>query len=293
MEPDTKYALHHATDPSTLKWAATIKLTPEVLQKLQAGSVSIRFAAEKTETSVLRVDGESFELLSFQEDRSVSHLCTLKREQPSSSAGGGEGYAFHETGRIAKKLLVQRMLDGTEKDRLKDRHAQCVVDSKARSSILLDDKPATGSKTKARLKRQVIYLDPSSLKSTSSAPSTSARKRRLPSALTPEALQNMTLAIDKDELRHLPPPASSATPHPAAASTDAVEETVVKKKARKSAAVRGAPSSTRKATAAKKPKASIPPISTTTQADSVAKCTSQPDPQEENHLEAKQPPSPG
>ncbi|KDO34562.1 hypothetical protein SPRG_00625 [Saprolegnia parasitica CBS 223.65] len=148
MEPSAKYALYHATDPASLKWAAKIRLTPELLAKLQDGSVaddlSLTFSADKTEPSVLRVGDEAFELLTYPEDASVNHLCTLSPEDD------GRGYSFYETGRIAKKLIVQRLLDSTEKDRLKDRHAKSVEDYKSRSSKLLEDKPTRGERKRTR-----------------------------------------------------------------------------------------------------------------------------------------------
>ncbi|ETW03798.1 hypothetical protein, variant [Aphanomyces invadans] len=110
------------------------------------------------------------------------------------------------------------MLDGIEKDRIKDRHAKSVEDSKARSSIVLENKPTIG-KGKTRTMRQTVLLNPSlSLKATST-PSTSMRKRRLPSALTPESLESMMQAIDKDELRHIPLPPAPIFPSESASST--------------------------------------------------------------------------
>ncbi|KDO17021.1 hypothetical protein SPRG_17545, partial [Saprolegnia parasitica CBS 223.65] len=182
------YALYHATDPASLKWAAKIRLTPELLAKLQDGSVaddlSLTFSADKTEPSVLRVGDEAFELLTYPEDASVNHLCTLSPEDD------GRGYSFYETGRIAKKLIVQRLLDSTEKDRLKDRHAKSVEDYKSRSSKLLEDKPTRGERKRTRT---VIWQpDTPAVAIPEKKPLTA-----FASALTPDQLEAITHEIAK------------------------------------------------------------------------------------------------
>ncbi|KAF0693422.1 Aste57867_15622 [Aphanomyces stellatus] len=204
MEPNTKYALHHAEKPTSLKWAATIKLTPEVLAKLQENpsAISVRFAADKSETSVLQVDGASYELFSHAEEKTVNHLCALVR------ADDGDGYAFHETGRIAKKLIVQRMLDVQEKDRLKDRHAKSVQESKSRASIVVDAIKPAGRATR---KRQIVLLEtfPSIAASTPAKPRLAFSLawfvqtilRRLKSGLTAEGVASIQRMIEKEELR--------------------------------------------------------------------------------------------
>ncbi|OQR90177.1 hypothetical protein ACHHYP_05723 [Achlya hypogyna] len=203
MEPTAKYALYHATEPSALKWVAKIRLTPELLAKLQDGAaveeLTLQFAVDKTEPSVLRVGDESFELLTYPEDASVNHLCTLAPEDD------GNGYAFHETGRIAKKLIVQRLLDGQEKDRLKDRHARSVVDSKARSSKLLDDKPTRADRKRTR----TVVWSPE----TPAAATSAKASATFPSALTPEQLDNIAHGIAKIlETPPKPPPVKVVKP---------------------------------------------------------------------------------
>ncbi len=176
-------------EPESLKWAATLRLTPELLAKIQRNddddkntavsslSMSIRLASDKSETSVLRVGDEEFELLAYSEDPAVNHLVTLTNAGSSSTQKGG--FSFHETGRIAKKLIVQRMLDGQEQLRLKDRHAKSVVESKSRTSKLLDVNPPTKAVRK-RTTRLVCPRRPTpfSFSSTSSSIEIDAEPQR-------------------------------------------------------------------------------------------------------------------
>ncbi|KAH9103946.1 hypothetical protein LEN26_015164 [Aphanomyces euteiches] len=213
MELNGEYALHHAADSSRLKWAATIKLTPEVLLKLQQAPTSVSIRLDKTESNVLEVDGQRFELHSFDEDGGVNHLCTLTPDESG-------GYSFHESGRIAKKLHVMRMLDGQEKDRLKDRHAKSVQDSKARSSIVLESKPTT-----AKGRRESVLLD-------TPVPPTAppAKKRRLESALNPRSLESIQKAIEKEELRQIKPKEPPKPPTATPAKKTAKKKTPAKEK---------------------------------------------------------------
>lgn len=177
-----------------MQWAAHIRLTPELLLKLQqapeqvlltlnASSADTRKSSKKT--SLLSVDmgasGESedsgltrYELHSFQEDPRVNYLCTFRQDNAhkphvendtasqatdSSEVGlgttvssGGDGFSVYTTGKIYQKLIVQRMLDSTEKDRMKDRHAQSVIESRSRASKLLEDQPpSTGKRRRVSL----------------------------------------------------------------------------------------------------------------------------------------------
>lgn len=171
-----QYALHDSDGSQPLRWAAHVRLTPELLHKLRhtPSQVSLRLNASsssttngqpsKNRTSVLSVvqqrsdaegDGadaavmEQYELLSFREDPRVNHVCTFRRksvECASSSSLLNGGYAIYKTGMIHQKLIVQRLLDATEKDRMKDRHAKSVLDSRARSSKLLEQQPPEAKK---------------------------------------------------------------------------------------------------------------------------------------------------
>lgn len=170
-----QYALHDSDGFQPLRWAAHVRLTPELLHKLRhsPAQVSLRLNASsssaangqpsKNKTSVLSVlqqqteeaEGddadtalpvmEQYELLSFREDPRVNHVCTFRRESASAASSapssGDGGYAIYKTGVIHQKLIVQRLLDATEKDRMKDRHAKSVLDSRARSSKLLEQQP--------------------------------------------------------------------------------------------------------------------------------------------------------
>lgn len=159
--------MHDSDGSQPLRWAAHVRLTPELLYKLRhaPAQVSLRLNASsssaangqpsKNKTSVLSVlqqqseaeaDAaapvmEQYELLSFREDPRVNHVCTFRRESAASSPSSGGGYAIYKTGVIHQKLIVQRLLDATEKDRMKDRHAKSVLDSRARSSKLLEQQP--------------------------------------------------------------------------------------------------------------------------------------------------------
>nr|CCA23199.1 protein RER1A putative [Albugo laibachii Nc14] len=155
METKKSYLLHHAesipidsettTDmpPSTSwKWAARLRLTPELLQKLGQNThdVSIRFyKAPKPSIIVLQsreVDTEEvYELLSFTEDPTVTHLSTFN---PIYKEAGDVGFRIITGGSVHQKWIVQRLLDSCEKTRIKDRHAKSVLDSKARSSQLIE-----------------------------------------------------------------------------------------------------------------------------------------------------------
>lgn len=175
-----------------MQWAAHIRLTPELLLKLQqtpeqvlltlnANSADARKSTKKT--SLLSVDmgasaaadGESeesglerYELHSFKEDPRVNYLCTFRQddahEKPAPSdpdsgtlshvtdSASNTGFSVYTTGKIYQKLIVQRMLNSTEKGRMKDRHAQSVIESRSRASKLLEDQlPPTGKRKRVSL----------------------------------------------------------------------------------------------------------------------------------------------
>ncbi|GLD98167.1 hypothetical protein PINS_up006864 [Pythium insidiosum] len=163
MDTNTQYALYsgdaHAQPP---RWVAHVRLTPELLQRLQQNpesvtiqlnaqtSTSTRGAASRPSSllSIVDADGDDcaeYELLSFREDPQLNHVCAFRSETQSS-----EGVSLHMVGRIHQKLIVQRMLDTTEKDRMKDRHAKSVLESKARSAKLLDSVATTNARSTAR-----------------------------------------------------------------------------------------------------------------------------------------------
>lgn len=179
-----------------MQWAAHIRLTPELLLKLQqapeqvlltlnASSADARKNTKKTSllsvgmgasAAAAAADSENglerYELHSFQEDPRVNYLCTFRQDgahrkpavaaksesDTSSQVGGrtkgasGGGFSVYTTGKIYQKLIVQRMLDSTEKGRMKDRHAQSVIESRSRASKLLEDEPlATGKRKRVSL----------------------------------------------------------------------------------------------------------------------------------------------
>jgi hypothetical protein len=111
---------------------------------------------------------EHYELLSFPEDPGINHVCTFRRE-----ADGG-GYNIFKTGAIHQKLLVQRLLDAMEKDRIKDKHAKSVIASKARSSKLID----SGVQKPSKRQRVVTRLSRPPTSTTGSAWSTAAGHKR-------------------------------------------------------------------------------------------------------------------
>lgn len=137
-------------------WAARVRLTPELLQKLRerpkeiniklnvaAGDEAALPSGCNGKTSVMTLytarEGdlvetvEQYELMSFVEDPSINHACAYKRVDPKAEGG----YSIFKTGAIYQKLLVQRLLDETEKDRIKDKHAKFVLESKSRASKLI------------------------------------------------------------------------------------------------------------------------------------------------------------
>jgi hypothetical protein len=158
-----------------------VRLTPELLQRLQQKPASVtiqlqapggggssgstrpaaRTSKNNKPSSVLRIvdtndgaDGdepsvETYEMLSFTEDPKVNAVCAFradesKEEQEDGMGTDREGYSLHNVGSVFQKLIVQRMLDSTEKDRMKDRHAKSVLESKARASKFVPADVATG-----------------------------------------------------------------------------------------------------------------------------------------------------
>ncbi|KAF1319134.1 Protein rer1a, partial [Globisporangium splendens] len=225
MEANTPYALYDNDGTQPMQWAAHIRLTPELLQKLQqnpeqvtlqlnANSGVTRRNSKKTSVLSVEMGGDGgdrsglvqYELHAFQEDPRVNYLCTFREEHTDSdNAGGGDdkratnrlenrrGYSIYKTGNIYQKLIVQRMLDSTEKDRMKDRHAQSVIESRSRTSKLLEEKPQASAK-----RRRVSLFPGSSTRSdTASTSGTSLQKFSLPSALSPEEAQQTKEKIEK------------------------------------------------------------------------------------------------
>ncbi|KAE9342579.1 hypothetical protein PF008_g10095 [Phytophthora fragariae] len=216
METNAQYALHDS-DATPPAWAARVRLTPELLDKLRqspdqvllklnvaAGDGASTGRGSNKKTSLMAVtlaDGETeeqYELLSFPEDPRINHVCTFRHEDSGASAAG---YNIYKTGAIHQKLLVQRLLDATEKDRIKNKHAESVLASKSRSSKLID------SKLEKPAKRQRLTSRLSSMPSTrtpvgSSAWSKAAGRKRtrklvLPSALTKEDAKETKERIEK------------------------------------------------------------------------------------------------
>ncbi|GMF25455.1 unnamed protein product [Phytophthora lilii] len=197
MEANAQYALHdnESTAPA---WAARVRLTPELLDKLRdapeqvllklnvaAGDGASKSRGSK-KISLMTVHGgeteEQYELLSFPEDPGINHVCTFRRETADGSAGG---YNIYKTGTIHQKLLVQRLLDATEKDRIKDKHAKSVLASKSRSSKLIDselEKPAKKQRLMTRLSIEFLYR---------------TRKLILPSAMSKEDAKEAKERIEK------------------------------------------------------------------------------------------------
>ncbi|KAG7377631.1 hypothetical protein PHYPSEUDO_011378 [Phytophthora pseudosyringae] len=219
MEANTQYALHdsEATPPA---WAARVRLTPELLEKLRqapeqvllklnvaAGDGASKSRGSSKKTSLMTVkwvtDGEveeteeQYELLSFPEDPGINHVCTFRQE---TGGGTARGYSIYKTGAIHQKLLVQRLLDETEKDRIKDKHAKSVLASKSRASKLIDsgmEKPAK----RQRLTR-LVSMPTSRIAAGGSAWSTATghkrtRKLVLPSALSKEEAKDAKEKIEK------------------------------------------------------------------------------------------------
>ncbi|KAG1695164.1 hypothetical protein DVH05_020805 [Phytophthora capsici] len=143
------------------------------------------------------VDGEEeaeeqYELLSFAEDPGINHVCTFQQEDTG-------GYTVYKTGAIHQKLLVQRLLDATEKDRIKDKHAKSVLASKSRASKLIDtdlEKPAKRQRL-TKLSRVSTSRAPAGGSAWSIAAGHKQRKLVLPSALTKEEAKVAKEKIEK------------------------------------------------------------------------------------------------
>ncbi|DAZ92519.1 TPA: hypothetical protein N0F65_012749 [Lagenidium giganteum] len=190
METTRPYALYEPPAGVPLKWAAHVRLTPELLEKLQQQQVQLTLQVggvhgrnKKNGVLVVHSNGaddeeaEQYELLTFAEDPRVNHVCEFQRgsrEQPDAS-----GYSIHKTGVIQQKLMVQRILSTTEKTRVKDRQARSVRESRARSSKMLDEQPST-----ERKRQRTTFMSRSSSRDT--AVEESKPSLVLPSALTTE-----------------------------------------------------------------------------------------------------------
>ncbi|KAF4141167.1 hypothetical protein GN958_ATG09642 [Phytophthora infestans] len=218
MEANAQYALHDS-EAAPPAWAARVRLTPELLQKLRQdpqqvllklnvasgdGAPKARGGSKKTSVMTVRLAAddemeetdEQYELLSFPEDPSINHVCTYRRETGDGAAGG---YSIYKTGAIHQKLLVQRLLDATEKDRIKDKHAKSVLASKSRASKLIDSNLEKPSK-KQRLTR-LSSVPTARASGGGSAWSVAAGKKRtiklvLPSALTEEGAKEARETIE-------------------------------------------------------------------------------------------------
>ncbi|CAH0477560.1 unnamed protein product [Peronospora belbahrii] len=220
MEANAQYALHDS-DATPPTWAARIRLTPELLDKLRQvpekarlqlnvsnndGLLQCRGSNKKTSLMTIKVaeSEEKYELLSFIEDSSINHVCTFRRSVDNESFGG---YSIYKTGEIYQKLLVQRLLDDTEKDRIKDKHAQSVIASKSRCSQLIESNVERSAK-RQRLVTRSLSVRTSKTSAGSSAWSKATGHKRikklvLPSALTKEeaieAKERVEKGIDVDK----------------------------------------------------------------------------------------------
>ncbi|KAJ0393407.1 hypothetical protein P43SY_000561 [Pythium insidiosum] len=223
----TRYALHSEdSNARPLQWVAHVRLTPELLQRLQQNpeSVTIQLNAQASTAtrgatsrpssllSIVDNDGNDcaeYELLSFREDPHLNHVCAFRSESsPSTSAAG---YALHMVGRVHQKLIVQRMLDNTEKDRMKDRHAKSVLESKSRSAKLLENVNMTAKRSAMRTTRsQRVSIGPMDAHTTGAtekpAELTVSRKRRrllrLPDLSSlPEHVQGICKRVSEYKLR--------------------------------------------------------------------------------------------
>uniref|UniRef100_A0AAV1UBY7 Uncharacterized protein n=1 Tax=Peronospora matthiolae TaxID=2874970 RepID=A0AAV1UBY7_9STRA len=208
MEPNTQYALHdsEATPPV---WAARVRLTPELLHKLRqdpervllqlnvftnVGSSKSRDSKKKTSLMTLDLAGtkERYELLSFSEDPGINHVCTFRRPAEKELE---RGYSIYKTGEIYQKLLVQRLLDDTEKDRIKDKHAKSVQESKSRTSKMIDSKMQQNNAKRQR--RRTTLSSVSVATTTSSAAGVLKRKLLLPSALSTKEAKDAKEKIER------------------------------------------------------------------------------------------------
>ena len=97
------------------------------------------------------------------------------------------------------------MLDGQEKDRLKDRHATSVQESKARSSIFLEDAHPTNKRQRKRpISTLVDATSQSKRRESASIPQST-----FPSALAPDQLESIAAQIEKEDLRRPQSPVAS------------------------------------------------------------------------------------
>ncbi|KAL3656823.1 hypothetical protein V7S43_018280 [Phytophthora oleae] len=134
---------------------------------------------------------EQYELLSFAEDPGINHVCTFKREDDG-------GYNIFKTGAIHQKLLVQRLLDATEKDRIKDKHAKSVLASKSRASKLIDtdlEKPA-----KRQRLTKLSRVSTSRASTGGSAWSIAAGHKRTSKLVLPSALTKEEAKVAKEKI---------------------------------------------------------------------------------------------
>ncbi|OWY94485.1 hypothetical protein PHMEG_00035766, partial [Phytophthora megakarya] len=227
MESNAQYALHDS-ESTQQAWAARVRLTPELLEKLRqapeqvllklnvpVGDASAKSRGSSKKTSLMTVkfaaDGETeeteeqYELLSFPEDPGINHVCTFRREAAEDAVGG---YNIYKTGEIHQKLLVQRLLDATEKDRIKDKHAKSVLASKSRASKLIDSELEKPAKKQRLTRLSSVSISKKSTGSAWSIASGSKRTRKLvlPSALTKEEAKEAKDRIEKGFEVEVEPP---------------------------------------------------------------------------------------
>ncbi|TYZ67986.1 hypothetical protein PybrP1_012497 [[Pythium] brassicae (nom. inval.)] len=198
MQANTPYALHDDAARPQL-WAAHVRLTPELLLRLQQvpdARVTLALGGGRSKRpSVLSVDAdpvERYELLSFPEDARVTHVCALRYQ-----GGDGGGYALEAAGRAHQKLIVQRLLDSVEKGRMKDRHAQSVRESRARVSKLLDEQPPAAANKRRRVGALVGRSDVGSRAEAAAAAAPPPPRMVLRSALSAEEAQRARETIEK------------------------------------------------------------------------------------------------
>jgi hypothetical protein len=86
---------------------------------------------------------EKYELRAFPEDPQVNQLFTFRQQNNDL-----KGFSLYKIGEIHEKLIVQRELTSSEKDRMKDRHAVAVQEFRARTSKQIDtlEAPSRGNK---------------------------------------------------------------------------------------------------------------------------------------------------
>lgn len=162
------------------------------MQEIESRNDSVTIQLD-SENSILQIGNEKYELVTSTEDPTLLHtFCLRPTKEPKDSIR--DGFRFYETGRVHRKLLLQRSLSAYEKDRIKTRQEESVLQSRSRTSKLL-----TGPLKKR--KRQLLQSgDPSKTRGCSTTAAAEASLwTRCPTSLSQQDVNSIMKRIQVGE----------------------------------------------------------------------------------------------